>query len=390
MLAPPALAQDEVQAAAARQPLHVLPFELYDGRIYLQASIAGSGPRTFLLDTGAQVTHLSAELVAETGLETYGSLGISGTGPGRIKGTYVRAAGLEVGGFRLRIKRAIAAPAETLFGPVFAGSGKRFEGVIGHDLFDAYVVEVDYGERLIRLHDPKGFAYPEGTDVIPIRLDDKKPYLTGIVTLGGEPIAANLHLDTGSGGAVGFNGDFVAQHDLVTLAGRTLPSLARGVGGSSPARLGRAQSLTIGTTVIAEPLVTFALTQGRGVRADSAGRIGGALLRRFTVTINYPEGTIGLLPNANFGRPLETDMSGLALTSSDGGIRVFRVEEDSAGAEAGIIAGDRLLSIDGMDASALSLEAIRAKLMQHGETRNLVVKRGAVELSLPVTLRRRI
>ena len=83
-------------------------------------------------------------------------------------------------------------------------------------------------------------------------------------------------------------------------------------------------------------------------------------------------------------------MSGLSLISRANAVEVSQVEAGSAGAEAGIRSGDRLLSIDGQPASALTLEAIRARLMQHGATRWLVVLRNGRQLSLPVTLRRRI
>jgi hypothetical protein len=182
----------------------------------------------------------------------------------------------------------------------------------------------------------------------------------------------------------------VAERDLLAIAGPTLASTSRGVGGATPARLGRAQSLTLGRTVLTGPFATYALAQGRGVSGHSAGRIGGAILRRFTLAINYPARSIALVPNANFWRPLETDMSGLALVSVAGGVEVSRVEASSSGAEAGIRPGDRLIGIDGQGASALSLEAIRAMLMQHGATRSLSILRNGRELSLPITLRRRI
>lgn len=392
-LAAPAEAQLQAQPRAALvrpQPLHSVPFDLYDGRIYVQASVAGSGPRTFLVDTGAQLTHLSAEMVTERGLETFGSVGIMGTGRGRVEGAYVRPGPIDLTGIPLPVETAISAPAEDLFGPVVTSSGKRFDGVIGYDLFAAYVVEIDYIGRTISLYQPSGYTAPKGADVVPIGIVGNKPYLTGTVTLGDRPIEATLHIDTGSGGAIGFNGDFVEELGLLAIAGPTLPSISRGVGGATPARLGRAQSLRLGKTVLPGPFATYALAQGRGVSEHSAGRIGGAILRRFTVAINYRARTVALLPNANFHRPLETDMSGLALISSGGGVEVSRVEPSSAGAEAGILPLDRLLRIDGRSASEFSLEAIRGMLMQHGATRSLLILRAGRELTLPITLRRRI
>ena len=391
-LAAPAHAaqQIELPPAEASRPFHTLPFELYDGRIYIKASGHGFGARTFLLDSGAQITHLTSELVREARLETFGSVGIGGTGQARVPGSYVRATSIDLGGIVLPVEGAVSAPAASLFGPVVNSSGKPFDGIIGYDLFAAFVVEIDYEQRLIRLYDPGSFRDPPGADVIPIRILDRKPYLSATIGLEGGSIPAEFHLDTGSGGAIGFNGDFVAERDLLAIAGKTLPSISRGIGGATPARLGRARSLTVGRTVLEGPFVTYALAQGAGVHGESAGRIGGAVLRRFTLAINYARRTVSLIPNANFGRPLETDMSGLALGARDGVVEILRVEEGSAAAEAGIAAGDRLIGIDGQDAAGLNLEGIRGMLMQHGQTRRLDVLRGGRTLSASVTLRRRI
>jgi hypothetical protein len=391
LVAPAQAAQQvELPPFEASRPFHTLPFELYDGRIYIKASGGGFLARTFLLDTGAQITHLTSELVREAGLETFGSVAIGGTGQMRVAGRYVRAASIDLGGVILPIEGAVSAPGASLFGPVVNSSGKSFDGVIGHDLFAAFVVEIDYEQRLIRLFDPAAFRDPPGADVIPIRILDRKPYLAATVGLEGGSIPAEFHLDTGSGGAIGFNGNFVAERDLLAVAGLTLPSISRGIGGSTPARLGRARSLTVGRTTLEGPFVTYALAQGAGVQGEAAGRLGGAILRRFTLTINYPGRTVSLVPNANFSRPLETDMSGLALGGSEGVVEILRVEEGSAAADAGIAAGDRLIGIDGQDASGLSLEAIRGMLMQHGQVRRLDVLRDGKPLSASVTLRRRI
>jgi len=391
LVATPAQAQIFARPSAdAPGPIHSLPFELYDGRIYIQASGSGFGPGTFMLDTGAQITHFTSELVREARLATFGSSGITGTGEGRVDAVSVAATALDLGGFQLPIRNAVAAPANEAFGPVYTGSGKRFDGVIGYDLFAAFAVEIDYERRLIRLYGPAAFRHPEGADIVPIRLIDRKPYLAATFSLGGQSLAGDFLIDTGSGGAIGFNGDFVVEKGLVTLAGKTLPTVSRGIGGATPARLARVQSLTIGRTILPEPLAIIALEQGKGVRSDAAGRIGGALLRRFTVTVHYAGQTVGLRQNSNFGRPLETDMSGLAFISRDGEVVVERVEEGSAASDAGMQAGDRLLAIGRRAAPAMSLERIRGMLMQEGESRALRVLRQGAESTFFVKLKRRI
>jgi C-terminal processing protease CtpA/Prc len=99
---------------------------------------------------------------------------------------------------------------------------------------------------------------------------------------------------------------------------------------------------------------------------------------------------VGLVPNGNFGRLLETDMSGLVLVSHEGGVLVSRVAEESPAMEAGVRQGDRLIALDGKPAAQLSLEAIRAMLIEHGATRLLEVEREGRIFSIPILLRRRI
>jgi hypothetical protein len=374
--------------ARAQAPAHVIPFELYDNRIYLDVAGPGFAHRSFLLDTGAQLTHYTAELVAEAGLRTSGRVGITGTGAGRVRGAYVAPAALRIGTLILPVGRGISAPAEMLFGPVFSGSGRRFEGVIGYDLFAAYAVEVDYGARLLRLYPRRGA--PAAGDPVPIRLIDRKPYVEASLTVGGAPLPALLHLDTGFGGTLSLNGRFVAQQNLLARVGPTLAAVMRGVGGAGEARLARIDRLRFGTIAAERPIVSLFLTQGAGVRAESAGRIGGELLRRYRVTIDYAARTVRFAPGAGIGAPFEADMSGLALVQVPEGMVVASVAEGTAAAEAGVRAGDRLLALDGRPVAALTLEAVRAALREDGAGPRLLLLRDGREVEASLRLRRRI
>ena len=376
--------------ARAQAPVHVIPFELHDNRIWLAVSGPGFGPRPFILDTGAQSTHYTAELAAEARLRTAGRVGITGTGTERISGRYVAATVLRIGSLSLPVSRGIAAPADALFGPVYAGIGRRFDGVIGHDLFAAFVVEIDYEGRRLRLFDRRR-GRPGAGAAIPIRLVDRKPYLAAEVSPGGATeIPANLHLDTGFGGAIGLNANFVARHRLIERVGPTLRGMARGVGGATEVRIARLPGVRIGEVAVAGPTATLASVQGRGVRSDSSGRIGGELLRRFTVTIDYRGRTLTLEPNAAFRSPFETDMSGLALTGGDGAVVVATVGEETPAGAAGIREGDRLTAVDGTPVAAMTLEAVRAALREDGAVRRLRFLRGGVEREVAITLRRRL
>jgi S1-C subfamily serine protease len=163
------------------------------------------------------------------------------------------------------------------------------------------------------------------------------------------------------------------------------------VGGSTEARIARLPGIRIGSFDIAGPVVTLGVTQSRGVRSDASGRIGGELLRRFTVAINYRARTMTLVPNGSLAEPFEADMSGISLRMDpDNSLVVARVEEGSPGAESGVRAGDRLLTLDGVAVSQMPLDTVRAAFRREGASSRLRVLRDGLEVEARFVLRRRL
>ena len=376
------------------QILHRIPFDLYGGRIYLRVSINNSGPRPFLLDSGAQIAHIRAEITQTLGLKLGGSLGVTGTGTGRIKANYVDDATYNVSGAEFTDERSIALPTADFFQPLENSFGREFDGVLGYNFFSRFVVEIDYAQQIINLYDPTNYRYAGSGEVVPIRINDKKPYITATLTpIEGVPIQSNLHIDTGFGGGLSFNANFVMANKLVESARSTIESFNRGAGGETTARVGRVKSLQFGRFVILNPAASFALEQGKGVSSGSAGRIGGGILRRFKVVLDYSHKQMILEPNANFNEPYEADMSGILLVAEKPDYKtfvVYKLTADSPATEAGVREGDILLDVDGKPTAKFTLEQIREMFKQAGQERLLRVKRGHETLQIQVKLRRLI
>jgi hypothetical protein len=389
----PQLFQREWRPASS-QILYRIPFDLYDGRIYLRVRVNNSEPRPFLFDSGAQIAHLRAELAQILGLKLGGSLGVTGTGPGRIKANYIDNVTYNVSGAEFTDERSIALPTADFFQPLENSFGREFDGVLGYTFFKRFVVEIDYANQTINLYDPATYRHSGSDEVIQIKINDKKPYITATFTpMVGAPIQANLHIDTGFGGSLNFNGNFVIENNLVQSARTTIESFTRGAGGETAARVGRIKSLQFGRFTIANPTATFALAQGRGVRSDSAGRIGGGILQRFKLILDYSRKQMILEPNAHFNEPFEADMSGISLVAEGRNYKTFIVYKliaNSPAAEAGAREGDIILSVNGKLASELTLEQIRGMFRQEGKERLLGIKRGDVTLQIKMKLRRLI
>src|SRR4029078_10342244 len=76
-----------------------------------------------------------------------------------------------------------------------------------------------------------------------------------------------------------------------------------GAGGPSRVLLARAAKLTLGSVEVHAPVAAFVTdAKGAAQAARTAGNIGGDLLKRFTVTLDYAQQTLWLQPN-DLSRP---------------------------------------------------------------------------------------
>ncbi len=185
---------------------------------------------------------------------------------------------------------------------------------------------------------------------------------------------------------------FVDTNHLFESAEKAVDIWPRGAGGETRARIGRVKSLQLGRFTIENPTSLFLLTQGQA-RTDSAGKIGGEVLRRFKVILDYSRELMVLEPNTHFAEPYEHDMSGATLHAEGPDLKVFKVYKvikDSPAAEAGLVEGDIIAAVEGKPATELTLEQVWQMFKQEGQERVLRIKRGEQSLELRIKLRRLI
>ena len=77
----------------------------------------------------------------------------------------------------------------------------------------------------------------------------------------------------------------------------------------------------------------------------TGGLIGNDLLRRFNITLNYPEREIHLEPNSRFNDPFEYAYTGLGMYFIDGKIQVEDVIPTSPADKAGFKVGDEVFAV---------------------------------------------
>jgi hypothetical protein len=271
--------------------------------------------------------------------------------------------------------------------------GHDIRGTIGYDLFGRYVVTIDYEAHTITLVEPRAFAYAGSGSVVPVDLENRLPVIgASLITRTRGVVPLRLHLDLGSSTyAVRLSQRAVAayglSHDTVTVRGQ----FGVGVGGASEGDLLRMPALKIGALTVSRPSTALSRQMDGpfGATAGTDGTIGEPILRRTRLIIDYARSRVILEPRGRFDVPDTVDGSGLGLASADSAgsaWRVLTVMPGSAGARAGVQAGDEVTGIDGQPAAALPYGRIRELLRADGVTRRLTVRREGATLDLPIAL----
>jgi hypothetical protein len=282
-----------------------IPLDIDNNIIRMQVRVNNSKPLRFIFDTGASASAISSQRAAELGLKTQGQFRGNATG-GKIQGSMTEGVSLSVQGAEVLNLLVASFPFNTP--PDF-----EFDGVIGSDFINQFVVEIDYQDKIMNLYNPRTYRYPGKGEVIPLFLAAGKTPLvsTKIILEGRAPIEAKLEVDTGADGTFVINSPLVKREKLVEAISKTGQSNNNGAGGEQILLAGRVKAVQLGQLVFDNPPVGLSQdTEGAGASEENDGVVGGEIFRRFKVILDYSRKRMILEPNKSFNDPYNVEMSG--------------------------------------------------------------------------------
>ncbi len=373
-----------------------IPFVLNANKPYVQVRVNATGPYSFLLDTGSISTVVDSELAALLSLQAGRSIESSGAGDGTLAGATGNGVSLSLGGLDISTGPIDILPIDKA---ISFSEGRKVDGLLGYDFFSSFVVVIDYANELISIYDPNEHKH-NVPDVagrstnLPLELVRGNPFISAeLTTSAGKHLAGRFLVDTGWRSALSLNAPFVAKHGLLDTTTTIEAVTGVGVGGSSVEAVGRVGTLQLGSVAIGNPVTNFSRAK-RGIlsQSDMAGIIGGDVLRRFTVTFDYPHSRMILDPNPYFAEPYEFDMCGFMATAEGDNLKTLRIYdliENSPASEAGLRKGDVITVINGQPAEAMSLEQVRRLFRRDaGKEHEISILRDGRQQKLNVRLRR--
>jgi Aspartyl protease/PDZ domain len=379
------------QRPAAQAKVASIPIEVGENYVFIKASVNGSAPLTFILDSGAGSGLILYSKAAQAlGLKLQGKGKGGGAGEGTFDTTSVKGVSLSFPGVEMSNQTFVVFPPSKT-----SAFDRVVDGVIGYTLFSRYVVELDYQSRNVNLYEPKTYQYSGSGESIPLRILSNVPFVRMKIPIEGrKPLEGDFIVDLGAGRFTSIlNTPLVESNSLLAVAQKTIKEPgAEGVGGEVKLLVGRLPHLQLGSFTLTDPVVHFAQDRkGAFASSEFSGVIGGELLRRFKVIFDYAHKRMILEPNADLAERFEYDMSGIRLRAEGEDfktLRVQRVMENSPASEAGVREGDLISAIDGKPTAELSLSQIKHMFKQQDQEYLLGVIRGEEKKQIKLKLRR--
>jgi Aspartyl protease/PDZ domain len=365
---------------ATQTKVATIPIEIdSENYVFMKASINGSEPLTFEIDSGAgSGLVLYFHAADRLGLKPQGKGKGSGGGESTFDTSLVKDVSLSFAGVEMSNQKLVVFPPER----TRRASDRVVDGVIGYTLFSRYAVEVDYASRVVNLYEPKTYQYNGSGVSIPIKVISNIPFARLTIPVEGKPLEGEFIVDMGAGRfTVILNTPVVESRKLLAVAQKTIEELgAQGVGGNVKLLVGRLPQLQLGAFTFSNPVIYFAQDRkGAFASSEFSGVIGGELLARFRVIFDYAHKRLYLEPNSHLNDAFEYDMSGIRMEVEGENPKTFRVKrvaENSPAFEAGLRQGDVLLAVDGKPVSELSLSQINQMFKQEGKEHVLEIVSG--------------
>lgn len=370
-----------------------IPFENHNNLIIIPVQIGGSIRSNFILDSGARGTVLIEKVIGDLlDFDYTTEYTVAGAGTqGAVTAYRAENVTLSVDGLNCNPTDIFVLERDYLELPKYLGI--EVQGIIGSRFFQDLVVKIDYEDSELEVYDPAKFKAPRRYTGFELEKRQSKPYILGQMRIReGAQDTARFLLDTGASHALLV--EMNEENEIALPEEYIESSLGRGLSGDIPGYLGRVHTFSLGEFQLNEVITSFTARYSKIQRKGRVGTIGGELLSRFSVIMDFPQGMLFLKPDDKYRKKFDFNMSGMQLEAFGEDydrVMVDYVRKDSPAAEAGIQTGDEILKINWIWIDMYSLSHVYSILRsREGRTIRLKILRNGEKMRIKFDLVRMI
>jgi len=258
------------------------PFKRDGILMMVQVRINGSEPSWFVVDSGAPHTIFDPTFAQALGLKVESAPPTTGTGAGKVSKSVTGPATMTLNDVKIDLAEPWVIDLSKV--PI----SREAKGLVGAELFEKFVVEIDPLKSTFSVFDPASFQYAGGGASLPLIVEGGKFFLEAILEVpAGKTTTHKLRIDTGSESSV--NDEIVKQSAELRSS-----TLGGGLGENFQSYSGVFTSVKIGPHVLNH-------VWGPG---GSPPIVGMEILRRFIITFDAPHGRIYLEPTPALSEPV--------------------------------------------------------------------------------------
>ena len=200
---------------------------------------------------------------------------------------------------------------------ISAAVGIPVNGIMGFGFFKDYPMEIDYINKKIIIYQertPKVSRKYEKFIKFPITLENSKPYIETDFKIDTIPFHAKLLVDIGNSDAVWLFSNLMDSFKIPENNFDDL--LGHGFSGSIYGKRAKLSQFYFSDFKFDKPIIAFPDSlsiQNVKLVPNRVGSMGGEILKRFTIFVDYKNAELGFKKNKNFSEPFNYNMSGLEI-----------------------------------------------------------------------------
>ena len=201
--------------------------------------------------------------------------------------------------------------------------GVPIHGIIGADLFEDFVVEINYSKSYLKLWNRKYFKkknYSRYSN-LPLTFNNVKPYVEAGALINGQEIPLNLLIDTGGSDALWLFED--KEKGIFPYQNFFNDYLGKGLSGNLYGKRSRIQRFKLAGYALSDVNVSFPDSASISVAKtlkNRNGSLSGNILKRFNLIFDYKSKMLLLKKNNKFKEQFYYNNSGIVLEHD--GLRV--------------------------------------------------------------------
>ena len=353
---------------------------IFDGHLYLQATLNDTIPVTVIYDTGADFLYLDEDYLKLNGLKkAFGRKkkakmgGAGNNGPVKID-VFVDPVRIRCGSLDYTNEITPAIKLREIL-------GRHTDGMLGNTHLLQSPLMIRFSKGFIRQTEhPIPAALTEGYRKLDARFNDNRIDVQAKLTIDSENIVEGwFRMDLGYGAAVFLTNESTSELHLEDIPKARFSTQAGGVGGGSEDITLRAAVFTAGES-FENIVIDCSLNQEGALSKDRPylGLIGNEIWSLYDIIIDPVDATVWVKRNdrkGTYSRSSTTHMAVVDRTDICDGWIVNGLYEGGIAQKAGFEIGDVILSINGRPVKDISWKEQREGLGLEGETKYSVRKK---------------